>query len=154
MSPSSAFNENAAASEITSRRHDVATTLRLGGHVTGRSIAYVATQVCQALLNYLRFVFSYFIPKLVFSLSSARDWKKQHAGFHFPTFYNFIVDMFEDPEDKIAKRSINELVQWWNRYVSVQYMMSDILMLEYSLLLVTSFHQLLLASVVLWVHAM
>ena len=43
MSPSSAGGEN-DASEITSRRHDVATTLRLNNHVTPRSIAYAATQ--------------------------------------------------------------------------------------------------------------
>ena len=44
-SPSSASNENTAPSEITSRRRDVVTTLRMGGRVTGRSIAYAATQV-------------------------------------------------------------------------------------------------------------
>ena len=41
-----------ATGETTSRRRDVATTLRLNGHVTPRSIAYTATQVrfCQHLL--------------------------------------------------------------------------------------------------------
>ena len=58
-----------------------------------------------------------FHRKLVFSLSSAWEWKKQHAGFHFPALYNLIVDTFKDPEDKIAKGSVNELLQWWNRYV-------------------------------------
>ena len=43
-SPSSAGDEN-DASETTSRRRDVATTLRLNNHVTPRSIAYAATQV-------------------------------------------------------------------------------------------------------------
>ena len=41
-SPSSAGDEN-DASETTSRRRDVATTLRLNNHVTPRSIAYAAT---------------------------------------------------------------------------------------------------------------
>jgi hypothetical protein len=45
-SPSSAYDEY-MPSEVTSRRRDVASQLRLGGHVTGWSIAYAATQVCQ-----------------------------------------------------------------------------------------------------------
>jgi len=47
-SPSSASDEN-LTSEPTARRRDVATMLRLDGKVTGRSIAYVTTQVCQVL---------------------------------------------------------------------------------------------------------
>ena len=74
----------------------------------------------------LAFVPSYLKPKLVFALSSARDWKKHHAGFHFTTFYNFIVDTFEDPEDEVARRSSVELLQWWNGYVYVQ-LESDVL---------------------------
>jgi len=67
------------------------------------------------------------MPKLVFALSSACDWKKQHGGFHFPTFYNLIVDTFEDPEDEIAKRSTHELLQWWNWYVLVQSLVAGVL---------------------------
>lgn len=119
-SPSSACDEN-MPSETTSRRRDVASQLRLGGHVTGRSIAYAATQVRRTPLISLAFLPSFIFPKLVFSLSSARDWKKHHAGFHFTTFYNFIVDMFEDPEDEPARKSATELLQWWNRYVYVQH---------------------------------
>ena len=63
----------------------------------------------------------------MFSLCSARDWKKKHAGFHFPTFYNFIVDTFEDPKDDLAKTCADELLQWWNRYVYVQYPVSGVL---------------------------
>ena len=57
--------------------------------------------------------------KLVFA-PSAKEWKKHHAGFHFPSLYNFIVDMFEDPEGDEAKKTNKELLKWWNRYVSVQ----------------------------------
>jgi len=99
----------------------VASQLRLGGHVTGRSIAYSATQVRQTHFFLLCFFPHFIFPKLVFSLSSARDWKKHHAGFHFTTFYNFIVDTFEDPEDEVARRSTIELLQWWNLYVYVQH---------------------------------
>jgi len=93
-SPSSASDKN-LTSKPTARRRDVATTLRLDGQVTGRSIAYAATQ-------------------LVFALSSAPEWTKNHSGFHFPAFYNFIVDTFEDPEDNEAKKSTDELLKWWN----------------------------------------
>lgn len=51
-SPSSASDEN-LTSEPTARRRDVATTLRLDGQVTGRSIAYAATQVCSVLRIYV-----------------------------------------------------------------------------------------------------
>jgi hypothetical protein len=70
---------------------------------------------------------SYCLPKLVFSLCSARDWKKQHARFHFPTFYNFIVDTFEDPKGEAAEETIDKLLKWWNGYVQVQYMKSEVL---------------------------
>ena len=63
----------------------------------------------------------------MFSLCSARDWKKKHTGFHFLTFYNFIVDTFEDPKDDLAKTCADKLLQWWNRYVYVQYPVSGVL---------------------------
>jgi len=91
--PSSASSDN--TSKATSRRRDVATSLGLNGRVTPRSIAYAATQ-------------------LVFSLNSARDWKTEHAGFHYPSFYNFIVDFFEDADNDDSTNAVNELLQWWN----------------------------------------
>ena len=50
-------------------------------------------------------------------MNSSRDWKQEHAGFHYPSFYNFIVDFFEDTEDDISTSTVNELLQWWNRHV-------------------------------------
>jgi hypothetical protein len=44
---------------------------------------------------------------------------KLHVGFHFPTFYNFIVNTFENPEGDMAEKSAKELLQWWNEYVSL-----------------------------------
>ncbi|KAF8148024.1 hypothetical protein B0H34DRAFT_738022 [Crassisporium funariophilum] len=96
-SPSSAGNEN-DASEVTSRRRDVATSLRLNGHVTVRSVVYAATQ-------------------LVFSLNDSREWKHVYAGLHYPSLYNFIVDFFELPEDPASKLNITCLLQWWNRKI-------------------------------------
>ena len=51
-SPLSASDEN-KVSEPTARQRDVATMLRMDGHVTGQSIAYGATQVSQAQQIYL-----------------------------------------------------------------------------------------------------
>jgi hypothetical protein len=58
------------------------------------------------------------LPQLVFALGSAREWKREHAGFHYPSLYNFIVDYLEDPQDETSQRDVNELLKWWNRYVS------------------------------------
>jgi len=77
--------------------------LHMSGCVTGQSIAYAATQVHRALLVSLTFHSLCFLLKLVLALTSAKAWKKKHAGFHFPTFYNFIVDIFKDPEDDITR---------------------------------------------------
>jgi hypothetical protein len=56
------------------------------------------------------------LSKLIFSLNTARDWKQEHAGFNYPSFYNFIVDFFEDANDDDSKDAVNELLQWWNMY--------------------------------------
>ncbi|KAN0105119.1 hypothetical protein V8E52_011366 [Russula decolorans] len=47
-------------------------------------------------------------------MNSARDWKQEHAGFHYPSFYNFIVDFFENAEDNNSTSVVNKLLQWWN----------------------------------------
>jgi len=54
--------------------------------------------------------------KLVFALGSAREWKCEHTSFHYPLFYNFIVDYLENPQDETSQRDINELLKWWNQY--------------------------------------
>jgi len=60
-----------------------------------------------------------FLPlKLVFVLGSAQEWKREHAGFHYPLFYNFIVDYLENPQDEMSQRDVNELLRWWNWYRS------------------------------------
>ena len=53
-------------------------------------------------------------------MNDAKDWKREHGGFHYPSFYNFIVDHFEDvePGDKDVAESLDELLHWWNRYDS------------------------------------
>jgi hypothetical protein len=88
----------------------------MNNHVTPRSIAYAATQVspyyCLGISLFL------YLLKLVFSLNNSKDWKHLHAGFHYPSFYNFIADFFEAHQDPVSKQNINDLLQWWNRYVA------------------------------------
>jgi hypothetical protein len=60
----------------------------------------------------------FYLLKLVFALGTAREWKREHASFHYPAFYNFIVDYLEDPKDEMSRRDVNELIKWWNRYGS------------------------------------
>jgi len=57
------------------------------------------------------------LPQLIFSLSTAQEWKRYHNSFHYLSFYNFLVDFFEDIEDNAAQVDVNELLDWWNRYV-------------------------------------
>jgi hypothetical protein len=66
----------------------------------------------------MRSVADWSLLKLVFALGSAREWKREHAGFHYPRFYNFIVDYLENPKDETSQRDVNELLKWWNRYDS------------------------------------
>jgi hypothetical protein len=54
-------------------------------------------------------------PQLVFSLGTAREWKREHNGFHYPSFYDFIVDFFEDVEDDTAKKNAADVLAWWNQ---------------------------------------
>jgi hypothetical protein len=91
----------------------------MNNHVTPRSIAYTATQVRLLFLVILRsFLITLLpLPQLIFSLSTAQEWKREHNGFHYPIFYNFIVDFFEDIEDDAGQKNADELLDWWNRYV-------------------------------------
>ncbi|KAF5352006.1 hypothetical protein D9756_007505 [Leucocoprinus leucothites] len=81
----------------TFTRASVASTLRMDGKATGRSIAYVATI-------------------LVFNLTDAARWRKTYNGFNFQAFYNFLVDYFENVPDNASRRqaSVNSLLTYWN----------------------------------------
>ena len=59
------------------------------------------------------------LPQLIFSLSTAQEWKCEHNGFHYPIFYNFIIDFFKDVdlEDVATQENIDDLLDWWNWYV-------------------------------------
>jgi hypothetical protein len=55
-------------------------------------------------------------PKVVFSLNSAQEWKTDHTGINYPSFYNFVVNFLEEADNETTKASVDELLQWWNRY--------------------------------------
>jgi len=112
-SPSLASKDD-SISEVTSRQRDVASTLHMNNQVTPRSIAYTATQVQH--LHITSSVTDWSLLKLVFALGSAQEWKHKHASFHYPSFYNFIVDYLKNPQDETSQRDVNELLKWWNWY--------------------------------------
>ena len=89
----------------------------MNNQVTPRSIAYTATQVCRHP-HITPSVADWSLLKLVFALGSAREWKCEHTSFHYPLFYNFIVDYLENPKDETSQRDVNELLKWWNWYDS------------------------------------
>jgi len=120
---------SATKGEVTSRQHDIANVLWMNNHVTLQSIAYTATQVhFQFLMVFRSFLMSLLPPQLIFSLSMAQEWKHEHNGFHYPLFYDFIIDFFEDIEDNTAQKNVDELLDWWNRYIVLEiYGMTNIL---------------------------
>ena len=113
---STAKNET---SEVTSRWHNIANVLRMNHHITPQSIGYAATQVHWHILIFFSsfLMFTLPPPKLIFSLSTAREWKHKHNGFYYPSFYDFIVDFFEDAEDNTVQKNADDVLDWWNWYV-------------------------------------
>ncbi|KAG9312392.1 hypothetical protein JVU11DRAFT_6769 [Chiua virens] len=54
---------------------------------------------------------------LRFTLSTLTFWGAMDGDFHAPTFYNNIVTYFEAPPGPVAKKRVQELSLWWDRYV-------------------------------------
>jgi len=114
----STFNGHGdTTSETMIMQWDAATSLHLNGCVTPWSIAYIATQVSRVLHHSQSQFVTPFLPKLVFCLNRTWVWTLEHAGFHYPSFYNFIVDYLEDHDinDKDTTQRVNALLVWWNR---------------------------------------
>ena len=46
---------------------------------------------------------------LIFSTNSAKEWTQEHGGSHYPSFYYFLVDYFEDhdTDNKVTTASVN-----------------------------------------------
>ncbi|KAG2107801.1 hypothetical protein BD769DRAFT_1366155, partial [Suillus cothurnatus] len=66
--------------------------------VTPRSIAYIACQVR-------------------FSLSSVTSWRSVDGDFDYVQFWRTIVDFFERPPGRDARRRVDRLLEWWSRCV-------------------------------------
>ncbi|KAG2149441.1 hypothetical protein BD769DRAFT_1659001 [Suillus cothurnatus] len=66
--------------------------------VTPRSIAYIACQVR-------------------FALSSVMSWQTVDGDFDYIQFWRSIVDFFERPPGREARRRVERLLEWWTRKV-------------------------------------
>ncbi|KAG1768228.1 hypothetical protein EDD22DRAFT_844243 [Suillus occidentalis] len=66
--------------------------------VTPRSIAYAACQVR-------------------FALSSVTSWRSVDGDFDYILFWRCIVDFFERPPGREARRRVEKLLEWWTRKV-------------------------------------
>jgi hypothetical protein len=55
--------------------------------------------------------------QLVFNLTEATQWENAHNNFSFEGFYNFLVDYFEEAEERgvNSARRVKELLDWWTR---------------------------------------
>ena len=115
-SPSSAHKQN-MASKVTSRRHNVATTLHLNGCVTPHSIAYTATQV-----RWYQKYHSIIISN-IFHSSSSSCWIAPRTGrpsmLASITQHSTTLSSISSKTQKVRlqREKNNKLLQWWNRYV-------------------------------------
>ncbi|KAG2116812.1 hypothetical protein DEU56DRAFT_761490 [Suillus clintonianus] len=66
--------------------------------VSPRSIAYVSCQ-------------------LRFALSSVTSWRSVDGDFDYAQFWSNIVDFFECPPGRVARRNTDRLLAWWTRKV-------------------------------------
>ena len=81
--------------------------------VTKASLAYVATQVCSIIDICCAFI-RLFLMQARFSLTSAQVFSRTDHVTDSERFYNSILELLEDPEEK---DEVNQLMTWWNRYV-------------------------------------
>jgi hypothetical protein len=51
-----------------------------------------------------------------FALSSISSWRTIDGDFDYETFWNNVVDFFEDVPGPVAQRRVNQLLEWWTRY--------------------------------------
>ena len=42
-----------------------------------------------------------------------------YNGFNYEEFYEFIIDFLEEDQTPEGKAASNELLSWWNQYVSI-----------------------------------
>lgn len=52
-----------------------------------------------------------------FALSSLSSWRTVDGDFDYESFWNNIVDYFEDVPGPVAQRKVDKLLEWWTRYL-------------------------------------
>ncbi|KAF9470887.1 hypothetical protein BDN70DRAFT_901767 [Pholiota conissans] len=85
-------------SQKKATKSNVATILGMEGRVTPRSIAYAAVL-------------------LAFNLTDASHWVEVYNCFDYRALYALIVDFFEAPAGREAKKRSNDLLKWWSRQI-------------------------------------
>lgn len=83
--------------------------------VTPASIAYIATQVLFTSAFIWLCYSSYLYPQVRFALSSSPVFSRTDTATDSETFYKLVLGLLEDVEEK---EEVNELLMWWNRYVT------------------------------------
>ncbi|KAG1763642.1 hypothetical protein EDD22DRAFT_776896 [Suillus occidentalis] len=54
---------------------------------------------------------------LRFALSSVTSWRSVDGDFDYTQFWHIIVDFFERPPGRVARRNVERLLAWWTRKV-------------------------------------
>ena len=78
--------------------------------ITIPSVAYVATQVCNLLLQFQSF--DCYTLQVRFALSSSLVFSQTDLATNSERFYNSILDLFYDPDEQ---EEVTDLIVWWNR---------------------------------------
>lgn len=110
MSPSSVDQEPKATHSGNARIHGMRST-------TKTSLAYVATQVSKGKL--FRVSLTFF--QVCFALTSAQVFSRTDLITDSECFYNSILEWLDDPEEK---GEVNQLMIWWNRWVTCEMIVS------------------------------
>jgi hypothetical protein len=104
-SPSSVDKENRATRSGNARIHGMTC-------VTPASIAYIATQVPIVLFSSHSMFPPYDLLQARFALSSSAVFSRTDTTTDSERFYNNILDLFEDVEER---EEVEDLIVWWNR---------------------------------------
>jgi len=85
--------------------------------VTRASIAYVATQVNLGFsLSFYAFLTGVVNSQVRFALSSSPVFSQTDTVTDSERFYTSVLDLLDDVEELGC---VNDLLTWWNRYVSI-----------------------------------
>ncbi|KAG2092539.1 hypothetical protein BD769DRAFT_1679023 [Suillus cothurnatus] len=83
-----------------------------------RQLNQAKVKTCVASIINMRKVTPRSIAYVVrFALSSISSWRTIDGDFDYETFWNNVVDFFEDVPGPVAQRRVNQLLEWWTRKV-------------------------------------